>query len=400
MPLEAPLDERLLAQLPLPLAQLYRRAHEVTLPLERHLVAFYLWEAALKLLAATAVVEYATLDAPDPAIAERLHNLVRPSLGHWREFVRILLPPLAARGDPAFAALRDFFQSPPRDDLPAAAGLDALLRQHLDDQTGARATVALPELLDRLVTYRNREIGHGAAGMAKPAFYERMGAALLQGAAEVLGRVDLLAGRQLVHVDAVRLVGGLWLVERTELIGERGRKLPPLELPREATDRLPDGERVYLEGAAGRRPLHPLLLFDAEAREVLFLSARRGRRGAQYLCYTNNRSDDRADLRGEQCRLLAEVLGLPAVDAGQVTAWEARAEADEPAQPSDPARPGLGEYELISELGRGGMGIVYRAAQPALRRQVAVKEMLRHGDARAGRACRAASAAKSAPWAG
>ncbi len=29
------------------------------------------------------------------------------------------------------------------------------------------------------------------------------------------------------------------------------------------------------------------------------------------------------------------------------------------------------------------MGVVYRAAQPAVRRQVAVKEMLRHGDARA-----------------
>jgi hypothetical protein len=143
MPLDAPLDDGLLARLPLPLAQLYRRAHEATQPLERHLVAFYLWEAALKLLAATAVIEYAAHDAPDPALAERLKNLARPSLGHWREFVRLLLPPLAARGDPAFVALRDFFQGPPRDDLPAAAGLDALLRQHLEDRAGARATVAV-----------------------------------------------------------------------------------------------------------------------------------------------------------------------------------------------------------------------------------------------------------------
>jgi len=367
------LDETLAQNLPLPLAQLYRRAHNAKTALERHLTAFYLWEAGLKLLGCTAVVAYAAGPDHDPQLSERLHNLARPALGHWVEFVRRLLPGLADAGAPGFAPLRDLLLGKTRDDLPRAAGLDAALRQALEGKPQARATVCLTELFERLVRYRNQEIGHGAAGQRPADFYERMGAALLQGAAEVLGRVDLLAGRRLVYVDAVRLAGGLWLVERTELIGERGRKLPALELPRESADRLPDGERVYLEGAAGRRPLHPLLLFDAEAREVLFLSARRGRRGGQYLCYTNNRSDHRSDLRGEQCRLLAEVLRLLAVDAGEVSAGEARAEADEPVPPSDPSRPGLGEYELISELGRGGMGIVYRAAQRALRRQVAVK---------------------------
>ena len=228
---EQPLDESLAQRLPLPLAQLYRRAHEVAGPLERHQFAFYLWEAALKLLASVAVVEYAIRGAPDPAVAERLKNLAHPSLGHWREFVRLLLPPLAVADGSPFAALRDFLQGPPRDDLPAAAGLDALLRQHLGGKAGARTKVGLGDLLDRLVTYRNNEIGHGAAGLGKPAFYEQMGAALLGAAVEVLGRTDLLAGRQLVYVDTVRLAGGLWVVERTELIGERGRKLPPLEAP-------------------------------------------------------------------------------------------------------------------------------------------------------------------------
>lgn len=58
----------LLPRLPLPLSQLLRRALNAKTPLERHLTGYYLWECSLKLLGSAAVVDYAELADPDPAL--------------------------------------------------------------------------------------------------------------------------------------------------------------------------------------------------------------------------------------------------------------------------------------------------------------------------------------------
>src|SRR3954463_15955108 len=156
---EPTFDDDLARRLPLPLAQLYRRAHIAKTDLDRHNAAYCLWEATLKLLGSVAIVAYAERGEPAPELRERLQNLARPALGHWWEFVRLLVPLLADAGDEGFRAARELVLGRARDDLPRTAGLDAALREALDGASGARATVRLVELFDRLVRYRNREIG-------------------------------------------------------------------------------------------------------------------------------------------------------------------------------------------------------------------------------------------------
>ncbi len=311
-----PCNEELIRHLPLPLAQLLRRAHNGKTPQERHHTAYYLWEAALKLLGSVAVVEYAESAGPDAELAERLQNLARPSLGHWWEFIRRLLPILGDRGNRGFAAARDLLLGRSRDDMPHAAGLDALLVQVLEgrDAAGAQVTVRLTELFDRLVRYRNREIGHGAVGQRTAAYYDHVGRGLLTGVAEILGRLDTLAGRRLLYIADVRRHGsGRWLVERFELDGESPRRLESLDLPDgEAVRRLlPD--RLYLEavplGSAAAPtaddgpktiPLYPLLIYEPENGDTLFLNARRGRQRIEYLSYTTGQELSRDDLVSEQ----------------------------------------------------------------------------------------------------
>ncbi len=387
-------DEELLRQLPLPLAQLYRRAHNAKTPLERHQAAYYLWEASLKLLGSVAIVEYAELGDQDPELAERLRNLVRPALGHWWEFVRRLVPILADAGPEYenYQALRDLVLGRIRDDLPWAAGLDAQLNELLETGRGSRSTVRLSELFERLVRYRNREFGHGAAGQRSGEFYGRMGHSLLSGVAEILRRLDVLAGRRLLYVaDVRRQASGRWLVERYALKGESARRIESLEVPETEVASLPHPERVYLQAPvspscpplfAALRSLHPLVLFIPDAEEVYFLNSRRGQLRVEYLCYSSGNVVEKEELGTEHRELLGSVLGVP-VDRDSIEAWAERSRTEEPSEEAvdtGPPRRRVGEFELLSRIGHGGMGVVYRAWQPSLGRQVALKCLFSAGD--------------------
>jgi hypothetical protein len=269
-------------------------------------------------------VEYAECGVESAAVEELLRDLKRPSVGHWWGFLRELTLVLATRGVPGFEAVRKLVLESKRDDMPWAAGLDAELRQLLENQRGARSTVRLNELFDRLVEFRNKEM-HGATGQRPRAFYEQMGPALLAGVGELLARLDVLAGRQLLCLpDVRRQSSGDWLIERYELVGETGRRLESLEVPSEHAGHLPRPELLYLwlppaaPADAGQKndgretrwvSLHPLLIFDADLKEVLFFHRRRERQ-TEYLSYASGRIVKRKDAGGEHRPLLARLLNM------------------------------------------------------------------------------------------
>ena len=394
------IDDDALRALPLPLAQLARRSLNAQTSRDRCYNAYFLWEAALKLAGCTAIIEYVESGEDDPQLSERLQNLARPALGHWWEFVRRLAPVLATRGDRGFSSFCSVILGSARDDLPRLAGLDAVLQQTLDGKSGARSLVRIPALFDRLIQLRNEELGHGATGQRPVEFYDRLAPALLAGMMGLLDSVAVLAGRRLLYIaDVRRLTDGNWLIERYELIGESPRRLESLELSPDKAMSLPLPERVYLlsvangpdgtpiAGSERTVSLHPLLLFESDelAGKTFFMNARRRSRQAQYLCYTTGEVVKRESLGQEHRELLSRILKQPVRDDA-VKRWEAQSQAEEPIDSSSvmsAPRRALGEFELLSRIGRGGMAVVHRAWQPSLGRQVALKSLVHIGDPKA-----------------
>lgn len=400
-----------LLRLPLPIAQLYLRAHNAKDARARHDHGFYVLEAATKLSAVSLLARALQTetgssgqDASQDKWNRQLAALARPSLGHWAALCRYL-----ATTHPIDCDLTAALQR--RLDAKVAPALLELYRRMSsgpDQRPSTAVRFRLLDLIDALVAYRNAVMGHGGPRTAE--FYEsRMGPllfpalneALAPGIWPTLGQEDA----RLIHLGELRVIEpGVVEASSRELTGLQGERRDPARLPQALL------EAWYARGAGAPAialrdpegppiPVGPMLRFrESElADEVLIHNARKGAADLEQLSYATGRIHKELGA----APALALYLGLqpaqddtppsPAIPGASTFGSAAIDDSDQPTSaalpPSSQATPQaagpsvmapgaeIGDYRLIAELGKGGMGVVFLAEQRTLGRLVAFKTL-------------------------